>query len=159
MTGGHQSRGENGNWLNGEAIACRSCNLPLFRVDHSPFYDSWFFYCDRCPKRVDLSYHDPEVTAIYDNLVARGHNAFQSDRMFAEIERQLAPCECGGQFRLSAERRCHRCNAVVLVGGDAYGVDVWPLSSLDEPTPEREQEWQDFEFAYIKHNNLWRHKV
>ena len=148
------------NWLDGQAIVCPSCQLPLWRVVHSPFYDDWFFYCDRCPKRAEVSFYDAEVKAIYDAFVAGGDSQFQSERMHREIERRLAPCDCGGQFRMAADRRCHRCHAVVVAKHDAHGIDIWPgwcgSDSDDDPTPEQEKEMQDFERAFVKTENLWR---
>src|SRR5690349_7695854 len=55
---------EETNWLHGERIACPSCQQPLYRVDHSPFYDEHLLYCDRCPIRVEVSFYDP----VYHHL-------------------------------------------------------------------------------------------
>jgi len=44
------------NWLHGEQVECSNCHQQLYRVDHSPFYDEHFLYCDSCPMRVEVSY-------------------------------------------------------------------------------------------------------
>jgi hypothetical protein len=155
----HKSGDQDDNWLDGRAITCQSCQAPLWRVIRSPFYDEWLFYCDRCPRRAEVSYYDSEVKAIHDRFIAMGDKQFQSERMHREIERRLAPCDCGGQFRLLADRRCHKCHAVV-VAGDEGAIDVWPDwpgSDLEHPTPEQEQEWREFEAAFVKKDaNLWQ---
>ena len=159
MTGNRSGEEEDDNWLDGRAIGCPRCGRSLWRVVRSPFYDSWLFYCDRCPRRAEVSYYDAKVKAIYEALAAKGDTAFQSERMHGEIERCLAPCECGGRFRMSADRRCHDCHAVVLAGPDAEGIDVWPhWSGADfaDPTPEEEKEWRKFESAFIRTDGLWR---
>jgi hypothetical protein len=35
------------------------CHEQLYRVDHSPFYDCYFLYCDHCPMLADISFYDP----------------------------------------------------------------------------------------------------
>ncbi|HWE18887.1 MAG TPA: hypothetical protein VG758_17150 [Hyphomicrobiaceae bacterium] len=159
MTEGGASE-QDDNWLDGHAIACPSCQLPLWQVVHSPFYDNWFFYCDRCSRRADVSFYDAEVKAIYDAFVAGGDSRFQSERMYREIERRLAPCDCGGQFRKSADRRCHGCHAVVLAGANADDIDLWPHwpgAQLDELTPQQEREMQEFEKNFVRSESLWQH--
>jgi len=156
---GDRSAAEDDNWLDGRAIVCGSCRRSLWRVVRSPFYDSWLFYCDRCARRADVSYYDDKVKAIHEALVAKGETAFQSEPMYREIERCLAPCDCGGEFRMSADRRCHDCHAVVLAGPDAEALDVWPHwpdADFADPTPEQEKEWEAFELAYVKSRDLWR---
>ena len=158
MTGDRNATEEDDNWLDGHAIACPSCERLLWQVVRSPFYDEWLFYCDRCPKRAEVSYYDHTVKAIREALAAKGHKGDQSEHLHREIEERLAPCECGGRFRLSADRRCHDCHAVVLAGPDTE-MDVWPHwpgADFDEPTPEQEKEWESFELAYIKKRELWR---
>jgi len=148
------------NWLDGRAIVCQSCQLPLWRVVRSPFYDSWLFYCERCPKRAEVSYYDNAVTAIQHALATGGDSVpLQSERMYREIERRLAPCDCGGRFRLSAGRRCHGCHAVALAAPAADELDLWPHwpgSDFSDPTPEQEKEWREFELVYIRSDGLWR---
>jgi hypothetical protein len=159
MAGDQNAAEDDDNWLDGRAIVCHRCGRSLWRVVRSPFYDEWLFYCDRCPKRAEVSYYDAKVKAIYEALAAKADTAFQSERMYREIEQCLAPCDCGGQFRLSADRRCHDCHAVVLAGTDAAGIDVWPhwpSATFAEPTPEQEKEWQAFDQAYMKSRELWR---
>lgn len=160
MTGDRDAAKEGDNWLDGRAIVCVSCVRSLWRVVRSPFYDSWLLYCDQCPKRAEVSYYDNEVTAIQHALATGGDSVpLQSARMYREIERRLAPCDCGGRFRLSADRRCHGCHAVVLVGSDADGIDLWPHWSgadFGDPTPEEEKEWGEFESAFIRSDGLWQ---
>jgi hypothetical protein len=160
MTGDHNATEEDDNWLDGRAVACPSCGQSLWRVVRSPFYDSWLFYCDRCPKCAEVSYYDDKVKAIHEALLAKADAAFQSQAMYRAIERCLAACDCGGRFSMSAGRRRHQCHAVVLAGPEADGIDLWPHwpgADFGDPTPEEEKAWEAFERAYVKTRELWRH--
>lgn len=138
-----------GHWLEPESIACPSCSASLFRVGHSPFYDSWFLYCDRCPRRAEVSFYDPVVSQLGDIPA--------TDR-FHEIERRLRPCSCGGQYQFLAPRRCTTCAAIVL--GDGESVDLWPgfLSGPQdrEPTESEQNAVDDFEATHVQRGSLWR---
>jgi hypothetical protein len=105
------------NWLNGQQLRCPECGEELYLIDHSPFYDGYYLYCDRCPKRVDVSIYDP---------VMRDAPSVSYSELMAWIECRLRPCDCGGSFRHDAPRRCHQCGTVLSGVDPADGVDVWP---------------------------------
>ncbi|WP_431922116.1 hypothetical protein [Micromonospora wenchangensis] len=140
------------NWLNGEEIVCPQCHERLYRLDHSPLLDCYYLYCDGCPRRVDVSYYDSTCTAIVDALP--GRDGTRSTLMNA-LEARLRRCDCGGRFRDSAPRRCHRCSAVLTAIGDPCGVDVWPAWWADETDTDSLEE--AFTARYFRTEDLWRH--
>jgi hypothetical protein len=88
---------EDVNWLHGERIECPQCHQPLYRVDHSPFYDEDFLYCDQCPIHVEVSRYDPAYDQVVRTLPP-GHD--YATRMRA-IEARLKPCSCGGHSAMT----------------------------------------------------------
>jgi hypothetical protein len=148
--------GEDVNWLHGERIECPQCHQPLYRVDHSPFYDEDFLYCDQCPIHVEVSRYDPAYDQVVRTLPP-GHD--YATRMRA-IEARLKPCSCGGAFRYDAPRRCPVCHAPVIVH-DPTGIDLSLWSDLvlpDAPDPtDEELEKEEQRLApYIRADDLWR---
>src|SRR5688500_15130738 len=113
MTKGDEAA--DGAWLNPRLLNCPCCDAQLFAVDHSPFYDEWYLYCDSCACRAEVSFYDPIAGAIA---------APTFEERCALIERALRPCDCGGAFRFSAPRRCPSCRTLVIDG--STGVDLWP---------------------------------
>ncbi|MFD6661529.1 hypothetical protein ACFWDK_04040 [Micromonospora chalcea] len=140
------------NWLNGEEITCSECHERLYRLDHSPLLDCYFLYCDSCPMRVDVSYYDSICIAIADALPV------QSERysaLMGALEARLRRCGCGGRFRDSAPRRCHRCSAVLTAISAPSGVDVWPGWWTDEADTASLEE--EFTARYFRTEDLWKH--
>ncbi|MFI5851892.1 hypothetical protein ACIA8B_29155 [Micromonospora chalcea] len=140
------------NWLNGEEVICSACHERLYRLDHSPLLDCYFFYCDGCPMRVDVSCYDSTCIAITDALPAR--EGTRSTLMGA-LEARLRRCDCGGRFRDSAPRRCHRCSAVLTAISEPSGVDVWPGWWTDETDTGSLEE--EFTARYFRTEDLWKH--
>ncbi|MBB5110314.1 hypothetical protein AB0K27_20400 [Micromonospora echinospora] len=140
------------NWLNGEEITCSACHERLYRLDHSPLLHCYFFYCDGCPMRVDISCYDSTCIAIVDALPAR--DGTRSTLMDA-LEARLRRCDCGGRFRDSAPRRCHRCSAVLTAISAPSGVDVWPGWWTDETDTGSLEE--EFTAKYFRTEDLWKH--
>jgi hypothetical protein len=112
-------------WLHGEHLRCPRCQSDLWRVDHSPYYDEAFLYCDSCPRHAEVSYYDPHYNhAVPDETVR-----------IERIETRLKPCVCGGHFRFAAARRCLTCWTPVIVA-DPAGVDLFYWEPyFDEETP------------------------
>src|SRR5215212_7463474 len=111
------------NLLHAQVIECPRCRTALYQVDHSPFYDEYFLYCDQCANHVEVSYYDPVMQAI-DAEVKTQHGALDHAALMSEIEQRLRPCTCGGHFRSNAARRCYHCRTEIIIG--ASGVDLWP---------------------------------
>ena len=93
------------NWLDSKTIECGACGQKLHWLWHSPMYDETFFYCTKCPKRVEVSHYDD--TALRLRKIAEsetsGNNTKKSARrFFTLIEQHLAPCDCGGRFEYAA---------------------------------------------------------
>jgi hypothetical protein len=136
------------DWLEPRSITCPSCSADLFRVDHSPFYDAWFLYCDHCPRRAEVTFYDPAISEL---------GALGTDDRFREIEKRLRPCSCGGHYLFLAPRRCTTCATVVLEGGDS--ADLWPgcysIPEDRDPTAAELNCVAQFEARHIQRANLW----
>ena len=144
------------NWLHVERISCPQCHELLFRVDHSPFYDSFFFYCEQCANRVEVGLYDPIYETLSNQITEQKGTTLA---LMRAIEQHLRPCECGGRFRYDAPLRCHRCLAEVVV--NSPGVDLWPGYydvNVDErdPTDEEIALVEEFEANHLRRNDVWR---
>src|SRR5579884_2738134 len=98
---------EEEDWLHGERFQCFHCHQRLYRVDHSPFYDEYFLYCNRCPMRVEVSYYDPVFERVYKQVrqTYRTGEAELYVALMRAIEPHLKSCLCGGIFCHNAPRR------------------------------------------------------
>jgi predicted nucleic acid-binding Zn ribbon protein len=133
------------NWLHAEHLRCPACYADLWRVDHSPFYDEAFFYCDTCPRHAEVSYYDPQYRDAAADEIIRIH----------EVEAHLKPCVCGGHFRFAAARRCPTCWTPVIVE-DPAGIDLFYWEPfLDEDAPELEPAAQKIQHL-ARTDDLWR---
>jgi hypothetical protein len=144
------------NWLHFERVDCPSCHTSLCQVDHSPFYDEVFRYCDRCPIHAEVSYYDP----VYER-VFREHPPSQSRAAwFRAPEAELKPCVCGGSFRHESARRCLACSAPVIVDEPA-GVDLLYWSDALLPgAPDMSDEELEAGFRrhepFVRRQDLWK---
>jgi hypothetical protein len=142
------------NWLHGARIACPSCHQPLYRVDHSPFYDEHFLYCDRCPIRVEVSFYDPVYTHITRRLAQDEGERYVA--LMRALEARLKPCMCGGAFRHDAPRRCFTCHTSVIFD-DLEGVDLWDgRFASDAPIHEEGEEEERWRAQFIRAQDIWR---
>jgi hypothetical protein len=147
--------GEDDDWLHGAKVICPSCGQALWRVDHSPFYDEDFLYCDQCPMHVEVSFYDP----VYDALARdfpRGNVA-----SLRAVEARLKPCTCGGTFRYDAARRCLTCHAPVIVENPAginlaFWADLYPSSDGSNWTDERMKAEERRHAPFTSTEDLWR---
>ncbi|MEU7996549.1 hypothetical protein AB0B83_14605 [Micromonospora sp. NPDC049060] len=112
----------------------------------------YFLYCDGCPMRVDVSYYDSTAMAIADALPARDETY---PTLMAAFEARLRRCDCGGRFRDSAPRRCHRCATILATISAPSGVDVWPGWWTDEANTDSLEE--EFTARYFRAECLWKH--
>jgi hypothetical protein len=145
------------NWLDSKTIECGQCGQKLHWLWHSPMYDVTFFYCTKCPKRVEVSYYDTFVIQL-DKLVLKESNDVENTdraaKYHALIEQHLAECECGGRFEYAASRRCLKCFAVLPQSEP--GRDVWPPESADGSLS---LDYQSLSFpmeSMVKSENIWR---
>ena len=143
------------NWLSAQIIDCPQCKEKLYRVDHSPFFDSDFFYCDSCTKRVEISFYDNVRKQILSKFGDNIKNQYQN---IQEVENDLRPCDCGGNFKYHAPRRCIYCAFVVIDEGG--GIDIYPgctgINEDKEPTEEEQKEYEKFETEFIRTKNIWK---
>lgn len=145
---------EETNWLHGEPIECPACHQPLYRVDHSPFYDEHFLYCDQCPIRVEVSFYDPVYQHLTQTLSRDEGDTYVT--LMRALEGRLKPCICGGTFRHDAPRRCFSCHMSVIID-DPDGVDLWDgRFSTDDPTHEELEEERRWMAQFIRTEDKWR---
>jgi len=145
---------EETNWLHGEPIACPACYHPLYRVDHSPFYDEHFLYCDHCPIRVEVSFYDPVYQHLRQTLSPDDGDTYVA--LMRVLEGRLNPCICGGTFRHDAPRRCFSCHTAVI-SDDPIGVDLWDdRFSTNDPTEEEVEEMSRLMAPFIRTEDMWR---
>jgi hypothetical protein len=153
---------EEENWLHSEQIECPSCHQLLYKVDHSPFYDEHFFYCDRCPIHVEVSYYDPVYQQIQESI-RQINTSLQRDDYTAlmhALEERLQPCTCGGTFRHDTPRRCFICHTPVIID-TPLGIDLFRwhdaflTDCIDIPDKvlEDEERWMS---QFVRTENKWR---
>ncbi len=145
------------NWLHAERFNCPQCHELLFRVDHSPFYDSYFLYCERCANRAEVGFYDSVYETIFSHIITEQEGTALA--LMRAIEQRLKPCSCGGRFRYDAPRRCHRCFSEVIA--NAPGVDLWPGYydvDVDErnPTDEEIALVEEFETNHLHQSDVWQ---
>lgn len=141
--------GDGDNWLNAAKIDCPACGIALYRVEHSPFIDASYLYCDRCPIHADVSWYDPAYGAL-----PRGDGHPSHD----VVEAALNPCACGGTFRYAAPRRCLTCHAPVIVD-EPDGIDLtwWsPIIDDADPSDEAIEADEQRHAAFERKTDLWR---
>ena len=81
---------------------CSKCPKEFcYLLFHNGFNESAYAYCDKCGKTAVLS-------GWFDAIPA-GANLKIHQKISAEIEPYLKPCECGGHFTQDASPRCPRC--------------------------------------------------
>jgi hypothetical protein len=131
---------ENDDWLASEIIECPHCQIKLLWLEHSPFENGYYFYCDSCPKRVDVSIYDPVFIEIeegqkikFEDLELWRKNYFEN--LMPLVEERLLPCDCGGNYRFKAVRRCLNCGVAVKEGDR----NLWFSDFGKEPDGEQER--------------------
>lgn len=142
------------NWLKGQTFNCSNCMNDLFRIIHSPFYDCDFCYCDSCPKRVEISFYDKVRNRILDKF---GDNVREQYLNIQEVEKELKSCDCGGNFKFDAPRRCIYCASVVI---DEGGIDLFPsypeIEKEKELTKGEIEKFEKFEEEFVRAENIWK---
>lgn len=78
------------NWLHMEELECPVCREKLYRVDHSPFYDEHFLYCDHCPIRVEVRFYDPVYQHLVQQVVPNESRKYPA--LMRTLEFHLKPC-------------------------------------------------------------------
>jgi hypothetical protein len=146
------------NWLHGERIECSGCHQWLYRVNHSPFFDEYFLYCNCCPIRVEVSFYDP-VVKQGEQQVRQASEARQGERYVAlmrTLEERLKPCRCGGRFYHDAPRRCFTCHAPVI-SDDPIGIDLYPAwMDVSEPDASLEMQAEQWAAQFTRTEDIWQ---
>ena len=139
------------DWLKSDFIQCQNCKADLLWIEHSPFENSYYLYCNSCPKRVDVNVYDSIFRKIEDGIKEEvGEELFRVkyfDLIMPVVEENLAPCECGGKYLFEAIRRCVYCNFPVIEGER----NLWFTGFSDDS-----KEAIDFYHRLIKNENLWK---
>ena len=145
------------NWLDSRIIECGACGQRLHWLWHSPMYDDAFFYCTKCPKRVEVSHYDTFARQLRERAIREAGDQRIQDwatKFNALIEEHLAECECGGRFTYASARRCLRCFSVLPQSEP--GRDVWPPESAEGTLS---LDYQSLRFpieSMVKSKNIWR---
>lgn len=146
------------NWLHGEQINCSQCHQLLYRVDHSPFYDEYFLYCNRCPIRVEVSSYNPVFKQV-EQQVKQASEARQGEwymTLMRALEERLKPCRCGGRFCHDAPRRCFTCYAPVI-SDHPNGIDLYPgWMDVDEPDASLEMQAEHWTAQFVRTEDIWQ---
>ena len=152
------SSDQDDNWLRGAVFPCPSCDQSLYRVDHSPFYDEYLLYCDRCANSVNVGFYDPVTMAIGAAHASQGASKVSRADKLRLIEERLRPCACGGSYRHDSPRRCPYCLSVVIA--DEPDVDLWPgyfwIEDDREPTDEEAERIGAYLDARVRERDIWR---
>lgn len=140
---------DNSNWLHAERLRCPACQADLWRVDHSPFYDELFLYCDTCPRHAEVSFYDPHYKDAAKDEATRRHL----------VEARLKLCGCGGHFRFAAARRCPTCWTPVIVDApvqvDLYYWDPCLEDDAPDPSDEALEAYSQKMNPLIRTEDLW----
>jgi len=145
------------NWLDSKVIECLQCGQKLHWFWHSPIYDDVFFYCNQCPRRVEVSGYDELVGKLHKiatEEVRADDEKKRGRKFYSLIEKKLADCECGGRFKYDAPRRCLRCFSVLAQSEPSR--DVWPPESADEKFSLDYQSLSSSAESLTKTENIWR---
>lgn len=137
-------------WLKQDIIQCPNCEEDLLWIEHSPFENGYYLYCNSCPKRVDVSIYDETFSEIEDSLAEKFGDSFRGnyfETIMPIVEERLTPCECGGKYISEAIRRCVYCNHPVIEGER----NLW-FVEFSEDSPEAVK----FYKRLVKDENLWK---
>lgn len=145
------------NWLDSKTIECEHCGQKLQWLLHSPMYDETFFYCTKCPRRVEVSHYDKFALQLRELAVKEsGDQGIENwtTKFYDLVEQHLAECECGGRFAYSSPRRCLKCFSVSPQSEPCR--DVWPPESKDGSFS---LDYQSLGFpmgSMVKSQGIWR---
>lgn len=146
-----------------EVFDCPHCGFQLWRLDRSPMCDEWVFYCDHCPRRVEVSFYDTVVNVIQNQLRSKERsNDYKA--LIDKIEAQLKTCSCGGHYKLTVAKRCFNCNAEVIEKDDhgsmGRGIELYPgifyVDEDDELDLAIEDQYVEFEEKFVRRENIWK---
>ena len=145
--------GDDDHWLASYTVHCEKCRAELLMLEHSPFENGYYLYCDTCPRRVDVSVYDSVFQGIEAQVKAR-HSPEEMDSRYLEllmpeIEARLRPCACAGHFRHHTALRCLHCSAVLP--GAPEGFNLW--------FPDDEANFERYDAmlnALIQSEDIWR---
>ena len=144
------------NWLDAKVYNCPNCGNGLFEVGHSPFADEDIFYCDTCPKRVDVSFYDKKRNELA-NSIDRDNPRFIQE-LIQEIELNLKNCDCGGKYKYYSPRRCSFCSNIVIEKKSSVELypDYFYYKEDRDPTEEECVKVADFNAEFVITKDIWR---
>lgn len=144
------------NWLEAEVFDCSNCRNKLFKVGHSPLADEDIFYCNSCPKRVDVGFYDKKRTELAKQIEIGTKENWQ--KLIKIIESQLKPCDCGGNYQFKSLRRCCYCSEIIKEIN--FSFELYPsyfyCKEDKEPTEEETEKVGRFMAEFIRTKNIWK---
>ena len=149
--------GDDDHWLASYSVHCETCQAELLMLEHSPFENGYYLYCDTCPKRVDVSVYDSIFQQI-ERQVRAAHSPNEIEehylaRVMPAVEARLRPCSCGGHFRHGARPRCLHCGTPVADAREDF--NVWFPDHRDADIARYETLIQQL----ILSEDLWQEKT
>lgn len=134
-----------------ELIRCSSCDTQLLVIEHSPFENGYYLYCDSCPVRMDISIYDKKFEEVESELKKKYENFYEREDcleiLLSRLEKYLKNCSCGGHYRFDSKIRCLSCGE--FLGDFPDYMNVWYLEDFDDTQENREStyivesEWKD----------------
>ena len=151
--------GDDDHWLASYSVHCEKCQATLLMLEHSPFENGYYLYCDTCPRRVDVSVYDSAFQEI-EQQVSDTHTAQEMDSNYLglvmpAVEARLRPCACTGHFKFGITPRCLYC--ATPVANAREGFNVWPADHDDADT-EQTQRDEALLQQLILNEDLWQEK-
>ena len=145
---------DDGHWLAHYTVHCEKCQAELLMLEHSPFENGYYLYCDTCPKRVDVSVYDSTFQDIEKQVSAVNRAEDMESNylglVMPAVEARLRPCACTGHFKRSAQPRCLHCGT--RIANAQEGFNVWFPDPKDEDIPKYEALLE----TLILSEDLWR---
>jgi hypothetical protein len=130
---------EENHLFNLKIVNCDNCASKLEIMDQGGMDTDRYFYCTNCRNRAAISLYDPQWEIAERKVAASFPNATEDelyDLLSREFESSIASCECGGEFKYDAPRRCLHCSFPV---NDAEpGRHIWPFVPEDGSWEEHE---------------------
>ena len=119
--------GDDDHWLASYTVHCEKCRAELLMLEHSPFENGYYLYCDTCPRRVDVSVYDSVFQEI-EKQIKKAHTAQELEDNYLAlvmpaVEARLRPCSCTGHFKHGTTPRCLHCGTSITDAQE--GFNVW----------------------------------
>lgn len=98
------------NTLDRHRETCNSCKMNFEVIKKSPYDNSHYLNCDSCMSVLKISYSDSILQKHINKISINSKlGDTQIRNYWEEVESNLNPCLCGGEFKHSNPKRCPFC--------------------------------------------------